>query len=286
MVQLDYERSAKMRQIEVTSILAVNLLAIAREAGQGIMRIYAQRLDAAEDSGLVLLSEKADHSPLTQADLLAHHLVSAALAQLTPAIPVVSEEQETSWRHRRAAGEFWLVDPLDGTKEFLAQNGEFTVNIALVRDGRAVLGIVVAPALGLSYWGGEGLGAFRELHGKVDTLQVANDIPPDRPLRIVASKSHLNEDTLAFISRLGQYELIRAGSSLKFCRIAEGSADVYPRLAPTCEWDTAAAQAIVEAAGGYVSTLDDTALSYGKESVLNPSFVASAVPLATLLSPY
>ena len=178
------------------------------------------------------------------------------------------------------ASRFWLIDPLDGTKEFIAKNGEFTVNIALIDHGRSVLGVVYAPALALLYWGGLGLGAYRIQDGRTETISVAhklfNEQTQTQTCRVVASKSHLNESTQQFIDKLDSVSLIQAGSSLKFCLIAEGAADIYPRLAPTCEWDTAAAQAVLEGAGGVVLDFNTREpLCYGKREVLNPSFVAS-----------
>jgi 3'(2'), 5'-bisphosphate nucleotidase len=272
-----------MRQIEISSDLVAQVRDIAREAGTAILHVYDEM--RSRDAGVagVWVAQKADDSPLTRADLVAHTLIGQRLAALTPDIQVVSEEDEQSLRHRRPLGHFWLVDPLDGTKEFLAQNGEFTVNIALVRDGEAVFGVVVAPALGQAYWGAKGLGAFRETEGRIEPIQVAGPPPASLPVRVLASKSHMNAQTIEFIGQLGAHELVQAGSSLKFCRVAEGFADVYPRMGPTCEWDTAAAQAIVEAAGGYVSQLDGCPVRYGKQDVLNPNFVVSSVPLSELL---
>ncbi len=264
-----------MRQSAFPSALLPRVLEIAHAAGVAIMAIYAEGADGAG------LSHKSDGSPLTRADLRAHELIAQGLAALTPEIPVVSEEDPASLAHRLPTGRFWLVDPLDGTKEFIARNGQFTVNIAGVADGAAVFGVVVAPALGLAYWGSAGAGAFREKDGRTERIEVAT--PSRRPLRLVASKSHMNPETLDFIARLGAHELVQAGSSLKFCRIAEGSADVYPRLAPTCEWDTAAGQAVLEAAGGCVRELGDEPLRYGKPGLLNPSFVAASAPLANWL---
>lgn len=267
-----------MQQIEITSILANHMLEIAREAGAAIMNIYQTMCTQGASADEVLLAYKTDDSPLTKADLRAHQVIFERLTALRPDIPVVSEEDEQSLQHRRQTGDFWLVDPLDGTKEFLAKNGEFTVNIALVRDGAAVLGVVVAPAHGQAYWGAVGLGAFREMDGRVEAIHVANPVEVGRSVRVVASKSHMNTQTLEFIRQLGASELVQAGSSLKFCRVAEGAADIYPRLGPTCEWDTAAAQAIVEASGGNVATLDGASLRYGKADLLNPNFVASSNP--------
>lgn len=275
-----------MRQIDITCLLVAEVLEIAREAGVAIMNVYEEMRGGsagAKEVKEVLVAYKADNSPLTRADLVAHQVISRGLAVLTPGIPVVSEEDEQSLKYRLPSGDFWLVDPLDGTKEFLAKNGEFTVNIALVRDGKTVLGVVVAPALGQAYWGGGGLGAFREIHNRVEPIRVANSARADQPMRVVASRSHMNAETVEFIGQLGAHELVQAGSSLKFCRVAEGAADIYPRLGPTCEWDTAAAQAIIEAAGGHVSKLDGTPVQYGKPGVLNPHFVVSSTPLTDLL---
>ena len=222
---------------------------------------------------------KPDGSPVTRADLSAHRALVAGLAALTPDIPVVSEEDAKSHSRRLPRGRYWLVDPLDGTREFLARNGEFTLNIALVEDGQPTLGVVSAPALDEVFWGGRGLGAHRRSGASIAAIHVA-PAPAARAWRAVASRSHMDDDTRAYLRRLIPYELLRAGSSLKFCRIAEGSADVYPRLGPTCEWDTAAAQAILEAAGGVVLQLDGAPLQYGKTDVLNPGFVAASTPLA------
>lgn len=265
-----------MRQLEITPLLISQVVHIAHDAGSAIMSVY----QAMARSEGVQTSHKSDGSPLTEADLQAHQIIATGLRVLTPETPLVSEEDASSLLHRTAAGEFWLIDPLDGTKEFLAQNDEFTVNIALIRDGKPVFGVVFAPALDLTFWGAQGQDAWRESAGHAEKISVST-LPA--VLRIVASKSHMNEETVTFIEALGQHELIQAGSSLKFCRIAEGSADVYPRLGPTCEWDTAAAQAILEAAGGYVYTLDDAPLQYGKVAVLNPYFIASCV-LPSLLT--
>lgn len=269
-----------MQAVNITASLATQVLEIAREAGASIMDVYQAMCRNASDAQGVLVAYKADESPLTQADLLAHRLIAQKLTAWMPAIAVVSEEDAQSLRFRLPTGAFWLVDPLDGTKEFLARNGEFTVNIALIQDGKAVFGVVVAPALGQAYWGGCGLGAFREQGGHIEAIRVAPPVGSGQPTRVVASKSHMNAETMQFMEKLGPHAVVQAGSSLKFCRVAEGVADVYPRLGPTCEWDTAAAQAVVEAAGGHVTRLDGTPLVYGKPDVLNPYFVASSAPLA------
>lgn len=243
-------------------------------AGHAIMEIYKAAAWQMPDVAL-----KPDDSALTQADLRAHEILANGLAKLAPDVPVVSEEDAASHANRAPGGAFWLIDPLDGTREFIARNGEFTVNIAFVAGGRPVFGVVYAPALNLLYWGGVGAGAFRQRRSEIERITVAPYAHGARTTRVVASKSHLNADTARFITALGPHKLIQAGSSLKFCRIAEGAADVYPRLGPTCEWDTAAAQAVLEAAGGHVTTLDGMPLTYGKPEILNPHFVASAVPI-------
>ncbi len=259
-----------MRQTSLGPEFIAEVIAIARDAGRAIMGVYAE-----QDHGV---AQKQDNSPLTKADLAAHQLITGGLRRVTPAVSVVSEEDSNSLAYRSAEGEFWLIDPLDGTKEFIARNGEFTVNIALVRDGVAIFGVVVAPVLDQTYWGGSGLGAYRDLGQGEEPIMVATQRQSGDLVRVVASKSHLNAKTQRFIDRLGRHDLVQAGSSLKFCRIAEGAADIYPRLSPTCEWDTAAAQAIVEAAGGCVLAVDGQPLRYGKPDIINPDFVASSGP--------
>ena len=250
-----------------------------------IMSIYRKFLQADSSAHGIRLDDKNDRSPLTLADLAAHSIITERLSKLTPHIPVVSEEDTSTNRHRTPQGAFWLIDPLDGTKEFLARSGDFTVNIALIQDGIAILGVVEAPALDVVYWGGNGLGAFRREGESAEPIHVSPRSPEDRrPLRIAASKSHMNLETEQFIAQLGRCELAHVGSSLKFCKVAEGTIDCYPRMGPTCEWDTAAAHAIVEAAGGYVSGLDGCPLRYGKMDILNPHFVVSAVPFAAITS--
>jgi 3'(2'), 5'-bisphosphate nucleotidase len=247
--------------------LSAQLLRAVRLAGQAILAHY----QAASDQ----FQSKADQSPVTQADLAAHHVLTGQLQQWTPHIPVVSEEDESSWTVRTQAPRFWLIDPLDGTKEYLSRNGQFTVNLALIDQHTSVWGCVYAPALDQLYWGSRAQGAFMTQAGQTRPLHLT---PPATPLthcRVVASKSHMDEGTLAFIERLGPSTLVQAGSSLKFCLIAQDQADIYPRLAPTCEWDTAAAHAVLEAAGGRVVDLQGDTLRYGKPEVLNPFFVAA-----------
>jgi 3'(2'), 5'-bisphosphate nucleotidase len=265
-----------MRQIDVNS-LSDPLCQIALDAGAVVLRIYHD-----DNPHSAQLADKADASPLTLADLAAHHLIVDRLRGLTPEIPVVSEEDAGSLDHRTPTGCFWLIDPLDGTKEFLARNGEFTVNIALILDGVPVWGVVCAPALNQLFWGGRAYGSYRLSHDVAEPIRVSAQVLGDQAYRVVASKSHLNPETTAFIDQLGSTELVQAGSSLKFCKIADGLADVYPRLAPTCEWDTAAAQAVLEGAGGYVYDTAGNRLRYGKPDVLNPSFIAASVAFNAL----
>lgn len=268
-------RLSAVRQIN-WEVICQEVCRLAREAGARIMTIYSGASD-------ISVGFKADKSPLTVADLAAHHCIMQGLAALTPEIPVVSEESINSQVHRLPIGLFWLIDPLDGTKEFVARNGEFTVNIALIEDGEPVWGVVFAPALDLLYWGGRAFGSCKSVSDTHEWLRVAMLPAHDLPVRVVASKSHLNAETEDFIEGLGSVSIVQAGSSLKLCRVAEGLADVYPRLAPTSEWDTAAAQAVVEGAGGFVMDTDGHALTYGKAEVLNPSFVVASVPLDELI---
>ena len=241
------------------------IVAIAREAGDAILEVYASDFD---------VQSKDDESPLTQADLAAHRRIVAGLAKLTPDLPVISEEGGLPpFRERGQWPTYWLIDPLDGTKEFVNRNGEFTVNIALVNEGRPVFGVVHVPVMDKTYIGCEGRGAELRAAGELpQPIRVAASSA--RPVRIVGSRSYRGSSLDAFIAGLGDCELVPMGSSLKFCVVAEGGADVYPRLGPTSEWDTAAAQAVVEQAGGSVVTLDGKPMKYNqKEDILNPYFM-------------
>ena len=245
------------------------LKSIALRAGEAIMRIYG--------SGFTV-EHKDDNSPLTQADLESQRIILEELSRLTPGIPVLSEESaEVGWEQRRHWRELWVVDPLDGTREFVKRNGEFTINIALVVDHEPVLGLVSAPARGLIFWGAAGLGAFRDHAG--ETAAPIRVAPPADPLRVVGSRSHASAETAAYLDRLGPHVLQGIGSSLKFCLLAEGKADLYPRFGPTSEWDTAAGQALLEAAGGHVTRPDGHRLRYNcRESLLNGDFIAFSDP--------
>jgi len=241
--------------------------AIAREAGREILEVYA--------AGPVAPTAKADASPLTAADLRAHRLIVQRLNELTPRLPVLSEEAaDIPFAVRSQWQRYWLVDPLDGTREFLSRNGEFTVNIALIEAHAPALGVVHVPVTDTCYRGLPGEGAWRG-RGDAPGERIGVAARSATPPRVVGSRSHRGDSLDAFLGRLGDHELVAIGSSLKFCRVAEGEADVYPRLGPTSEWDTAAAHAVLVAAGGAVSALDGTALAYNtREQLLNPFFVA------------
>lgn len=227
----------------------------------------------------VTVNAKADDSPVTAADMAAHHLLVEGLLALDPGIPVLSEEAADITLDERAHWQrWWVVDPLDGTKEFIAGSEEFTVNVALVEQGRVVFGVVGIPATGRCYYGGSGLGAWRaEAGGEISPIAVR--LAPAEAFTLVASRRHSSpaqEQLLAALSgRFGDLALASVGSSLKFCLLAEGAADCYPRLAPTCQWDTAAAQGVLEGAGGEVLDIRGQPLTYeARESFLNPSFLA------------
>ena len=242
------------------------LCKIAREAGRAILAHY---------DGPVEVTDKADRSPLTEADRASHAVITRRLAEAFPGIPVLSEEgRDIPYDERRRWKRFWLVDPLDGTKEFIQKNGEFTVNIALVDQGVPVIGVVYVPAQGVLYWGVRGHGAWKqEDAGPPRPIRVRR-ADPERGYTVVESRSHPSAELEAYLKDLPVAERIPAGSSLKFCAVAEGRADLYPRLGPTMEWDTAAAQAVLEAAGGRVEDLEGRPLRYNKPDLRNPHFVA------------
>lgn len=242
---------------------------IAQEAGQKILSIYHSA-----DFGVDM---KADNSPLTLADIASHEYIVASLAALTPEIPILSEEsKDIGYAERKHWNKLWLVDPLDGTKEFIKRNGEFTVNIALVEAGVVILGVVHVPAQDLTYYAAKGLGAFKLNQGQKKPIQAAG--VTSKQVSVVASRSHAGPETEAFLSALGQdYEVSLAskGSALKICMVAEGEAHLYPRLGPTMEWDTAAAQCVAEQAGAVVTNTDNEPLRYNKENLLNPFFMVN-----------
>ena len=243
--------------------LLAHALDLAQQAGQRILAVYQSDF---------AVTHKEDASPLTQADLASHTLILEALAQLSPGLPCLSEEAaDIPYATRRSWSRYWLIDPLDGTKEFVKRNGEFTVNIALVEGHRPVLGVIHAPALGLTYGAAQGVGAFRLDDGKRIAVATCD---ARQHMTVVASRSHRDAETERLLARMPPHEVVSRGSSLKFCLVADGTADFYPRFGPTSEWDTAAGQSLVEQAGGAVWRLPElTPLGCNeKDSVLNPSF--------------
>jgi 3'(2'), 5'-bisphosphate nucleotidase len=235
---------------------------IAREAGEKIMEVYEQGFD---------VMEKDDKSPLTTADLAAHHHIEAELAKLSESYPLLSEESASlPFAERSSWHTYWLVDPLDGTKEFIKRNGEFTVNIALISDHQPVLGAVYVPVSGVSYFAAKGVGAFKQ-QGDYEAIPITARKLADPPV-VAGSRSH-SGDMQKFLDKIGEYDQVSMGSSLKICLVAEGEADLYPRLWLTSEWDTAAAHAIVNEAGGQLVKTDMQPLLYNtKDSLLNPFF--------------
>jgi len=239
------------------------VVSMAKQAGRLILDVYES-----EEFDITL---KSADSPLTRADTASHNLIIEKLKELSN-FPVLSEESKAIPYKERAQWKiYWLVDPLDGTKEFIKRNGEFTVNIALIQSGSPILGVIHAPALDLTYCALRGEGAFRQKAEEALTrIQVSRDA---RKLKIVASRSHRGPELENFLARIRDYECLNVGSSLKFCVVAEGAADLYPRLGPTMEWDTAAGQFIAEEAGAIVTDLRGQRLRYNKPSLLNPEFI-------------
>ena len=272
--------NSKVRQSSLTdndlASLRQEVEILAREAGAAIMEIYRS-----EDFGE---TSKADNSPLTLADLASHNTIVDGLRRLAPQYPILSEEAaDISYAVRSQWASFWLVDPLDGTKEFLKRNGEFTVNIALVENGVPVLGVVYAPVLDVCYFAARGTGAFVQRGNAAAQAIQAEAHTPDAAIKVVASRSHSDARTAALLQKLGNHECISMGSSLKLCLVAEAAAHFYPRLGPTMEWDTAAAHAVVIEAGGMVCDIATQALRYNKEDMHNPEFLVLASSNTALL---
>lgn len=276
-----------MRHIagEKLSSVLPELLRVSHEAGQAILQVYASDFD---------IEYKDDKSPLTLADRRSHGIIAAGLAALQDwPLPLLSEEgRNIAYDERKSWDMFWLVDPLDGTREFVKRNGEFTVNIALIQNGRPLLGVIYIAVKNIFYFAAEGLGAYKLdssdsiSSGSLNAILLASIRLPHTPrdasthqrITVIGSRSHMSTETERFIAdlkaRYAEVDFLAAGSSLKFCLIAEGKADIYPRFSPTMEWDTAAGQAIVEQAGGRVIKADSQEpLSYNKENLLNPSFI-------------
>ena len=247
--------------------LLPEIVALADKAGAVIMEHYR---------GEIEVKTKADASPVTAADEAGEAVILEGLARLAPEIPVVAEEKVAAGDIPEVGdGRFWLVDPLDGTKEYISKNGEFTVNIALIDSEGPVMGVVLAPAREKSWWGWRGHGAYlRDANDEPRKIQVRPT--PATGLTAVASRSHSDEATEKFLDEVGATERMSAGSSLKFCLVAEGKADIYPRFGPTMEWDVAAGHAVLVAAGGHVTTLDGQPFSYRKPDFRNTGFIARA----------
>lgn len=254
-----------MAEASINSILD-KVIYIAREAGKQILSVYDSEIE---------IEYKGDDSPLTQADKLSNDLIISELEALELGYPILSEEGKAiPFAERETWQRYWLIDPLDGTKEFIKKNGEFTVNIALIENGKAILGVVYAPVLDINYYAAIGVGAYKQKAEKEATPIEVSRHKEGEVWRVVASRSHLSPETEELVARLGQSEFVSMGSSLKLCLVAEGAAHLYPRLALTSEWDTAAAQCVVEQAGGYVVTPDLLPLRYNtKDSLLNPHFI-------------
>lgn len=249
--------------------LVLAITKIAREAGDKILTIYEQDFD---------VKTKSDASPVTEADVEAEKIILKGLTALTPDIPILAEESEAAGKvPDLSGGIFWLVDPLDGTKEFIHKRGEFTVNIALVEQGRPTMGVIHIPAKDKTYFA-EGPGKVWRQDEENEPEAIAARPAPSDGLTVVASRSHRTPETDEYIAKFKVAELISAGSSLKLCLLAEGKADLYPRFGRTMEWDIGAGQAILEAAGGTVETLDGAPLTYGKDGHDNPFFVAKGRP--------
>jgi len=265
--------------LDLQLLNAVNEIAIA--AGCEILDVY-------NSDQAIEVSTKQDDSPLTDADRRAHRLIVDRLSSLTPDIPLLSEESDAiDYSVRKSWQRYWLIDPLDGTKEFINRNGEFTVNIALIENGQSVAGVVHVPVTGISYFGGIEMGAWKHDTNRADSEMQAiscQRMQENAGVRIVASRRHLGEQLDVLVEKIenhfGEATLLSMGSSLKMCLLAEGSADIYPRMAPTCEWDTAAAHGILSAAGGGIVDLQFQPLRYNSKSeLLNPYFLALADPL-------
>ncbi len=253
-------------QSVVPADLLPGVLKLVDAASAAILEVYAAG---------ATVELKADDSPITQADRAAHRVLADGLPHLAAGIPVLSEESEAAHAYAVRGGwqTLWLVDPLDGTKEFISRNGEFTVNVALIQGGRPILGVVAAPAMGTTYYAADGVGAFRVTGGGAAApIHVRR---AGETVVVVGSRSHRGDSLDAVLTKLGKHELRPMGSALKICLVADGTADFYPRLGPTSEWDTAAAQAVLEIAGGAVTTTAGEPLRYNqRDTILNPHFLA------------
>jgi len=240
---------------------------IAKQAGAEIMKIYAEGFE---------IQEKKDHSPLTTADLASHTLITEKLEKLTPDIPILSEESVSiSFAERSSWKDYWLIDPLDGTREFIKRNGEFTVNIALITEHISSLGVVYIPVQDVCYSAARNQGAFKQNQNSTAEIITSRTSTPDNKPTICGSHSHAGKSLQSLQDKIGNFDLISMGSSIKMCLVAEGAADIYPRFGPTSEWDTAAAHCVVNEASGEIVDMNLQTLQYNtKDSLLNPSFLA------------
>jgi len=244
------------------------LCRLAERAGGAIMEVYGTDFD---------VEYKDDDSPLTRADKLSHSIIAEGLAELYPVVPVISEEGKgVPFETRRDWRAFWLVDPLDGTKEFIKRRPDFTVNIALVEDGRLSASVIYAPARDALYWASDIDGAWKSEGGGIPVRITTRKPGPGEGSTVVQSRSHPTEKLAEYLKTVIVKDSVSIGSSLKFCMVAEGTADLYPRMGPTWEWDTAAGQCIVEHAGGSVTTPDGRPLAYNKPDLLNGEFIVYA----------
>ena len=243
------------------------VIQIAYQAGKVIMEVY--------DAGYSV-EEKSDHTPVTEADMAANKVIETSLKEHTPHLPILTEEAEPiPYSERKKWARYWLINPLDGTREFIKRNGEFTVNIALIDGDESVMGVVYAPEIGVIYYAAKGQGAFKQESTNEPRAIHVNDKCAGKTL-VACGRSHPTTQIVNFLENLGEHEIVRVGSALKSCMVAEGKADLYPRLGPTSEWDTAAAQCVVEEAGGAITDTNMQRLRYNtKDDLLNPEFFVS-----------
>tara|TARA_B100000029_G_C17482749_1_gene926121 strand:- start:487 stop:1287 length:801 start_codon:yes stop_codon:yes gene_type:complete len=243
---------------------------ISKKASRSILEIYEEELSEYEI--------KSDSTPLTQADISSHRIIDKGLKKITPEIPILSEEgSNIPFEVRSNWGEYWLIDPLDGTKEFIKRNGEFTVNIALIRNNKPIFGVINIPVENQIYWGAKGLGSY-VIDNDKEPRKIQVNTRNNKKIRILTSRSHAVNENL-ILKKLENYEIVRAGSSLKFCLIASGIADIYPRFGPTSEWDIAAGHAILESAGGIIVDMNKKQIEYNKKaSYINNNFIACSTP--------
>ena len=256
-----------MPPISLSQEFIKKIIKVSKNAGDAIMDIYESEFD---------VNIKSDQSPLTKADILSNKIICQSLKKITPDVPILSEESSNIPYHERSKwNQYWLIDPLDGTKEFIKKNGEFTTNIALIRDHKPIFGLIHLPVKKHTYWGCEDKGSFfLDRTNNIRKINVSTN--NDDPIRIAASRSHPSEELTNLLDKIKNYKLLEVGSSLKFCLIASGEADIYPRFGPTSEWDTAAGEAIARFAGGSIVDFENNNIIYNKgENLINPYFLVA-----------